>query len=121
MPPAPRAPVISYGPRRVPEESAIRSGLGAALILTQTLRAEAPPVDPVLPHLVIDDARRRLEQPGRPGAVAARHLQGVLDQILLERLERCAERARRRTVGRVRRLQRRRQMVRVQDLAFADE
>ena len=45
--------------------------------------AEASPVDAVLADLVVDDARGGVEQARRLGAVAARHLERVLDEILL--------------------------------------
>src|SRR5918993_1266556 len=41
--------------------------------------AEPAPVDPVAPDLVIDDSRRGLQQAGGLRAVAARHLERVLD------------------------------------------
>ena len=40
-------------------------------------------IDRILPHLVIDDALGRVEQPRRLGAVAARGFERVRDQILL--------------------------------------
>src|SRR5262249_10187961 len=81
----------------------------------QTSSLESPPVDPVLSDLVVHDARRRLQQTRGLRAVAARHLQRILDEILLDGGYGGLERLERARVARIRHLQRRRQMMRVDD------
>ena len=55
-------------------------------------RPEAAHVDAEIPHLVVEDALRRIEQPRRFGAVAAGRFQRVLNEIPLESLDRIFQR-----------------------------
>src|SRR5207302_9499339 len=83
--------------------------------------AEPAGLDAVLAHLVPDDPLRRPQEPRRLGAVAARALQGIENQILLVLPDRVRERRLHRGPRRLRRLQRGRQVVPVHDLAVAGQ
>src|SRR5215468_5086645 len=70
--------------------------------------SEATAVDGELPHLVVDDPLRTAQEASRLGAVSARALERVQNQILLVLLHCFAERLAHLCVGRLGRLKRRR-------------
>src|SRR6185295_11361309 len=72
---------------------------------------EAPHVDAEVADLVVENALRGVEQPRGLGAVAARRLERVLDEVALEPLDGVPQRHARDGVGGVGRLQRRRQVM----------
>src|SRR5690349_19431702 len=76
-------------------------------------RLEPPHVDRVVAHLVVEDALGGVEQSRRLGAIAARRLQRVLDQIALVGGDRVLERDAGDGAGGIGGLQRRRQVMAV--------
>src|SRR3954454_15795378 len=103
-----------------PTEQAATSTSASVARITG-LPLEPVPVDLVLPHLVVENAARRLEQARRLRAVAPGALERVLQDVLLERFGRLVQGQVDRRARRLGRLQRRRQVMRVQHLRVADD
>src|SRR6266498_5145380 len=85
------------------------------------ISAKALAIDAILLHLVAEDALGRAEKFCGASAVAARCLEGILNQILFVSADRRIKRQPRDRAAFGSRLQSRRQVVTMDDLAVADQ